>query len=275
MARRLSLTEQAYQRLRADLLACRLLPGEKLNINVLCKRMGMSLPSVREALSRLTSEGLVTAERSKGFRAAPISAKDLIDLTMVRIEIESLCLRRAIVLGDETWQAMVESAYDKLIRTPFGAPNDPRRISDAFHAAHTAYHDALASSCDSEWLIRLRKLLQAQSERYRRLSVPLTSSYVRDHNGEHKAIMDAVVSRDVTRAVTLLETHLQATTQLLIDAQLPISHDRHTGKSDPVSKLEPLITLLSKAAANAKPSSAQPSKQIDPSLVSARAPRDR
>src|SRR6202040_4309014 len=99
-----SLTQGAYEALRGDLLACRILPGRKLKIQELCTRFSVSLGAIREALSRLTSEGLVVAEPQRGFRAAPISASDLVDLTMVRVEIDSLCLRRAIACGDVDWE---------------------------------------------------------------------------------------------------------------------------------------------------------------------------
>src|ERR1700678_3888046 len=91
-----SLTQAAYLRLRADLLACRIRPGERVKINDVCRQFAVSLGAVREALARLTSEGLVVAEPQRGFRAAPITADELRDLTMVRIEIEGLCLRRAV-----------------------------------------------------------------------------------------------------------------------------------------------------------------------------------
>jgi DNA-binding GntR family transcriptional regulator len=62
-------------------------------------------------------------------------------------------------------------------------------------------------------------MLYAQSERYRRLSAPL-SQVERDINQEHKDIMDAAISRNAERAVGLLRDHLQFTTQILLDAQL-------------------------------------------------------
>ena len=68
-----NLTQGAYEQLRADILSCRLLPGSKLKIQELCIRCAVSLGAIREALSRLTSEGLVVARPQRGFKAAPIS----------------------------------------------------------------------------------------------------------------------------------------------------------------------------------------------------------
>ena len=68
-----SLTATAYATLRADMPACRVSPGEKLKISEICWMPEFSLGAVREALSRLTSEGLVAVEQNNGCRAAPIT----------------------------------------------------------------------------------------------------------------------------------------------------------------------------------------------------------
>ncbi|MDI3567508.1 GntR family transcriptional regulator [Bradyrhizobium sp. Arg816] len=68
-------------------------------IDQIAERFAVSLGAVREALSRLTSDRLVVAEPQRGFMVAPISAADLIDLTAVRIDIETRCLRSSIMRG--------------------------------------------------------------------------------------------------------------------------------------------------------------------------------
>jgi DNA-binding GntR family transcriptional regulator len=217
MLRKSSLTQEAYERLRADLLACRLKPGERLRINELCVHLSVSLGAVREALSRLTSDGLVSAEPQRGFRAAPISAVELRDLTMVRTEIEGLCLRRAIAVGDVAWEGRIVAAYHQLSRTPYQAPNDPQRLSDEFSRVHASFHEELVSACDSPWLRRLRAMLFAQSERYRGLSVPL-ARFDRDRDREHRELMEAVLARDPDRAIASMRAHVDTTTRILLDA---------------------------------------------------------
>jgi DNA-binding GntR family transcriptional regulator len=217
MTQKFSLTQDAYERVRADLLACRLKPGERLRINDLCKRLSVSLGAVREALSRLTSEGLVSAEPQLGFRVAPISVSDLQDLSMVRIEIEGLCLRQAISEGDIAWESRIVAAYHRLSRTPHNAPDDPRRLNDDFAAAHAEFHQALVSACSSPWLHRIRHILFAQSARYVALSVPLARRD-RDRNLEHRELMDAVIGRDADRAAELMTAHLNLTTRILLEA---------------------------------------------------------
>ena len=199
MAQKFSLTQDAYQRLRADLLSCRLKPGERLRINDLCKQLSVSLGAVREALSRLTSEGLVSAEPQLGFTVAPISAVDLKDLTVVRTEIEGLCLRQSIANGDLAWESRIVAAYHRLSRTPHYAPDDPKRLNESYASAHAEFHQELVSACRSIWLHRMRNILFAQAARYVALSVPLARKE-RDRNKEHRELMDAVIGRDGAQA---------------------------------------------------------------------------
>ena len=200
-------------------MSCRILPGSRLKIQELCTRLSVSLGAIREALSRLTSEGLVVAEPQRGFRAAPISPEDLSDLTRVRIEIEALCLRRAIALGDVDWEARLVAAFHRLSRTPERAPSDPVRSNDEWAAAHAAFHLALVEGCGSPWLLRLHSQLYDQSERYRRLSVSLARQ-ARKIGDEHQAIMDATLGRDADKAVALVTAHMTETTNILLTAKI-------------------------------------------------------
>ena len=132
MKKKMSLTERAYRHLRDDLLTCRLVPGERINIKDVSDSLGFSLGAVREALSRLTSEGFVTQDEARGFRATPISMADLNDLVTVRSEIEGQCLRRAIACGGIDWESAIVSAAHRLSKTPTRDPADPARLNEDY-----------------------------------------------------------------------------------------------------------------------------------------------
>jgi DNA-binding GntR family transcriptional regulator len=212
-----SLTEAVYERVRADILACRLRPAQKLKVSELSGRMDVSLGAVREALSRLSAEGLVVAEAQRGFQVAPVSEADLVDLTNVRIEIEGLALRQSIVHGDLDWESRVVAAYHRLTKTPLRQPGDDARLNDAWTPAHATFHAALVSACPSPRLLQLRTMLYEQAERYRQFSLPVASDE-RDVEGEHRRLMEAAIARDDQAAVELLAGHLNETTRILIDA---------------------------------------------------------
>jgi DNA-binding GntR family transcriptional regulator len=218
-----SLTEGAYIRLRNDLLACKIRPGEKIKINEVALRLGINLAAIREALSRLTADGLVIAESQRGFTAAPVSLKDLRDLTQARISIETLCLRSAMALGGIEWETQIVASFHRMIRTPeYDQASDGEIISETWARAHAEFHFALVAACDNDWLIRLRNLLYDQSERYRRLSIPMRKGddekYL-DHQSaqerDHKSLMEAALSRDVTTMEAVIANHMRRTAELI------------------------------------------------------------
>jgi DNA-binding GntR family transcriptional regulator len=210
-----SRTTEVYENLRADLLSCRLRPGLRLNISELSQALSVSLGAVREALSRLTSEGLVVAEAQRGFTAAPISASDLVDLTRVRIDIEVQCLRRAIQVGSLDWETRLVAAHHQLSRTPPAVIGDPARVADEWANLHAAFHEALVGGCDSAWLLRLRRTLFDHSERYRRLSLPLAKQ-PRRVDQEHTKLVEAALARKADVAAAVMTSHLNATTDTLL-----------------------------------------------------------
>jgi len=69
--------ELAYRRIRADILFGRLPPGRKLKLDRLRDDYTASVSTLREVLSRLSSEKLVVAEGQRGFEVAPVSARNL------------------------------------------------------------------------------------------------------------------------------------------------------------------------------------------------------
>src|SRR3546814_8817745 len=71
-------------------------PGEPLRLERLKQDLKIGFTPLREALMRLSSEGLVLAEEQRGFRVAPATLADLEDIMTSRAEIEALALQRAI-----------------------------------------------------------------------------------------------------------------------------------------------------------------------------------
>ena len=210
-----SRTEEAHAILRADILTCRCRPGDRLRILEIAARLGVSHTVVREALSRLSADGLVVAAAQRGFTVAPVSAAELADLTDVRVSIERDALNRSIEHGDIAWESRIVASAHALARTAEGVPGDEVRLSDDWSREHHAYHAALVSACNSDVLLRIRAALFEQSERYRRLSVHLAGGD-RDIDGEHRSLTDAVLARDRERAGRILEDHLRKTSNVLL-----------------------------------------------------------
>src|SRR4051812_20226913 len=80
--------EQAYQRIRTDIVFGRLQPGQKLPLQKLRSTYGVSVSTLREILCSLEPDGLVTAEGQRGFQVAPCSANEFKELASLRLLLE-------------------------------------------------------------------------------------------------------------------------------------------------------------------------------------------
>lgn len=210
-----SLIEVAYEHLRNELVAGRLKPGEKLKISSLAEAQSISVGAVREALARLSAEGLVTSEPQRGFTAASMSIAELQDITQVRIEIEARCLRRSMQAGDVEWESRVVGAYHVLMRAPVDHLQGHALPTPPWATAHANFHDALVSACDSPWLLRLREQIYVQSERYRLAAIRLIPPE-RSLENEHQVLLDAVLARRIEEAVGLMGPHFGETAAALL-----------------------------------------------------------
>ena len=208
--------QRVYQRLRGEILACRLPPGAKLNIAVLAQQQNVSPGAVREALAVLEAEGFVRIEPQKGYSVRPVSSEDLRDLTIARVAIERACLASSLAHGDLEWEAQLVAAFHRISR--MGNAGAADHGDPAWIAAHEGFHNALVAACRSRRLLDTRSLLYDQSERYRQLSLSFAAE--RDIDSEHRMLFEAALARDVPRTQDLLDAHIRATAEALIDASI-------------------------------------------------------
>ena len=212
-----SKTVTVYRRLRGDVLAGRLAPGDRLRIAELALALGVNAAAIREALQRLASEKLAVWRDQRGFIVAPLSLQDLHDLTETRIGVEVLALRMAIRRGDAAWEGAVLAAAHHLRRTGAeGGP--PADVAEAWARRHARFHTALVSGCGNARLLQLHAELYEQSERYRALSLRVGVRGDREVAQEHQDLVDAALDRDEALAAELIAAHLQRTTDTIAAA---------------------------------------------------------
>ncbi|SEA61735.1 GntR family transcriptional regulator [Rubrimonas cliftonensis] len=204
----------AFEALRRDIIGGVLAPGSRLRIEHLSRSYGVGATPLREALQRLSSEGLVLASDNRGFAVTPLRLDEFADLTIARIAIEREALRLSIRNGDGEWEAGLVAAAWRLARQDEALREDADAAMDAWERANVAFHQATVSACGSSWLLRVRSQLSVQAERYRRASVYLRR-VSRNLAAEHAAIAEAALDRDIDRACDLVERHFEATARFL------------------------------------------------------------
>jgi DNA-binding GntR family transcriptional regulator len=209
-----TLAADITHRLRQDIVACRLKPGEALKFDALRSAFGASFTTLREALTSLSAEGLVIAEEQRGFRVAPVTTDDLLDVTHARVLIEIELLRRSIAQGGDDWEIAVISTLHRLGRIEERLSGHHTQDPE-WKIAHRQFHEALVSGGRSPTLLNIRASLFERAERYRNLS-SMFRPKARDKVGEHRAIMQAAIARDAVLALDLIERHIRSTSDNVV-----------------------------------------------------------
>jgi DNA-binding GntR family transcriptional regulator len=205
-----TLNASALTQLRSDIIACRLMPNERLRVEALRERYGMGTSPIREALMRLEAEDLVELEQNKGFKVSEVSRENLVDLMRTRIEIESIALRWSLEKAGVEWEASLLGAFHRLSRQRKIDPAKPDAISEEWSSEHADFHTALVSACGSPTVLSIRSRLFEQAERYVSLSI-MSNSPLRDDVTEHKQLMRAALSRDIDKTLELNRVHITRT----------------------------------------------------------------
>lgn len=203
-----------YLQLRMDVINGRLLPGSKLNIRQLSEKFSSGLSPVREALNRLSAEGLVDQVDNRGFAVQNVSVPDLIDLTQARCWLNEIGLRESIKKGDAAWEEQVLVACHRLGRITRNPVIEDTAHSPDWNYAHKAFHQSLISACGSDWLISNCSQLFDTAERYRSLA-RLAGVSRSDPRDEHQEIMRAAIDRQSDHAIALMTAHLRKTEMLV------------------------------------------------------------
>ena len=215
-----TLSETAYQRLRADIVAGSLTAGKPLRLEALRQRYGLSFSPLREALMRLQSERLVLSTALRGFSVAPLSRTEMKDATETRILIECEALRRSMRDGDDDWEAGIVAAFHALSLQVERQARLRGKVEAADLVAmeerHHHFHRALIVQCGSPRLLVLANQLYVETQRYRLPSLvgQVPGEQRRDVASEHQEIMEATLRRS-EEAVRHLAAHYRRTADVI------------------------------------------------------------
>jgi len=218
-----TLATSVYGQIRADILSGTLRPGEKLRAEFLRDSYQTGNSPIREALNRLSVDGLVTREEQRGFRVAPVSKDELRELIDTRCWIEEVALRKSIENGGSEWEEALVLAFHRLSRVPRSSKKGEFERNPEWDELHNAFHRALISACGSRWLIGFCEQLNDQANRYRRLSS--ISCPNRNPMEEHRVIMEAAIDGDADKAVEVLHDHYRRTGDIILESNFDFATD--------------------------------------------------
>jgi DNA-binding GntR family transcriptional regulator len=201
-----SQTELVYERVRDRILSLQIVPGAPLSERGLEAETGASRTPVREALLRLSAEGLVARE-GRGWRTTPIDLGEIAALTEFRAGVEALAARLACERAtDDELSAFADAAAAE--RDEVSGEREGMRRGSDFHGGlaalsgnpfvEAAVQDAITRMARARWLELRDEAGTARAWR------------------EHAAIVESLVRRDAVAAVAAIEAHSRANLERLL-----------------------------------------------------------
>jgi len=203
-----------YEQLRHDITHGILAPDSKLRVAAMCERYDVGASPLREALSRLSAEGLVSKSDQRGFSVSPIQWDQLQTLTKTRLQLESLALRESIECRDQAWEENLALLIHKLGRVPRSLSKKVYQPNPEWEALHRAFHRCLLSQCTSSWLLSFCDSLADEAYRFRQLAAGRVFSSRNEH-AEHLALFEAAIHGKVDEALQLLHQHFTKTNDVV------------------------------------------------------------
>lgn len=198
-----------FRWLKNDIIRGVYQPDEKLRMSLLTARYGLGIGPLREALSQLVAERLVTVINQKGYRVAPMSGAELLDIFDARASMEAMLVQLAIARGGDEWEAEILARAHLLNKLE--SQDASEQMLDEWDQRHQAFHSAIVAGCGSFYLLQMRQRLFDLASRYRFIwlrETVLSVEMLEDKHEQHQALLEAILARDAQGASELMRQHL-------------------------------------------------------------------
>jgi DNA-binding GntR family transcriptional regulator len=204
------LPEIIYSWLRERILNGGLAPGAVLRQESLAKRFGVSRVPIREAMSRLQAEGLITLRPRRGFAVTSLNRSEIVEIFELRMVVEEHAVSVATRLRDAADVVEVGAILAEMETL------DPKSATylSTWAAANRNFHARLVSSARRQRLTDTVLNLSDAVEPYIRIESHFTGE-VHDAEHEHRAIFEAFKAGDVETAGRLSHEHCASTMKRL------------------------------------------------------------
>jgi DNA-binding GntR family transcriptional regulator len=204
-----SLSEQAADALRTDILACRLPPGSAISESFATGHLSLGRAPIRAALARLAEEGLVQALPRRGWVVSHVTVRDIHEVFDLRVLLESEAAR--LVAAKRIDSARLHR-LDPVVALGH-QPTDPESAL-GFLAANRAFHVAVAGLSGNQRLARQVGRLLDESTRMLVMGLSL-----RDRSSEmaheHRELIEALAAGDADEAAAIMRTQISASRDMV------------------------------------------------------------
>jgi DNA-binding GntR family transcriptional regulator len=203
------LREIVFETIRNAIISGSLKPGERMMEVQMAERLGVSRTPIREAIRKLELEGLVIMLPRKGAFVADLSVKDLTEVLEIRATLEGLAAGLAVARINQEEIEELEVIALKFHKSLEGDDVEEQISLD------TQFHEAIFKASRNERLIQLNSNLREQVRRFREIYLK-KSHRATETIKEHYDLLEAISSRDVSKAEKLAKKHVETTESAIL-----------------------------------------------------------
>lgn len=228
-----SLAEQAYEKIKADIVTCVLEPGEQIAQPQLAERYSFGTTPIREALQRLAQEGYMQPMPRYGYMVSPVTLSDVREIFELRSIIDQAAVELAVVrASQEQLETIMNIANYSL------SNRDDLDYSE-FITRGEQFHNLITDGCGNERLAAVSHKLAGELTRIFYIGVN-QSNYKNQMLEEHLALAQALRERDAARCVSLVESHNESALSLVMEALM-----RESSAEPGVAESQPRLINIS------------------------------
>ena len=207
--RPVSLADQVFERLEADILGGKYQRGEMITELQLCTELGVSRTPIHEALRRLEQEHLVE-DTARGIMVLGIVKKDFEDMCAIRLRIEGLAVQGFIDnMTQESLRLLREAVESQ--KACLGKSD-----ADRIKSLDTRFHEIIYQNCGSMILADTLSPLHKKVQKFRRISIE-QGSRAEISVKEHWDIYNAIAARNGELAEKLMNEHVGNALQVIME----------------------------------------------------------
>lgn len=196
--------DDAYEYIKNKIMTFEFAPGSDISDYKLEQQLEMSRSPIREAIMRLSSDGLIEVANNKTI-VAPMTLKDIVEICQVRKAIEIAAIE-ILFENSGPGQPLLDSLLERM--------ESMKRAGDLAknYALDDQFHSLLLEAAANSRIMDIGNKMRLQISRARWLNIfmPSRLGYA---NSEHAEIYDALAARDMERAKAAMGKHLDNSTE--------------------------------------------------------------
>ncbi len=204
--------DAVYEALREGILNSLFQQGERLHVDALAAKLGVSLTPVRNAIQQLASEGLVEIRPRSGTFVASLSVQDVAETFEIRCALEALAVEKAAQLISVDQLTRLKELLTSMAR-PINSPQERKQ----HEKDNTEFHKMIVDASSNRRLIEIYESLNAHLKIARiHASEDSWRKRLDEEQAEHRQIVEALEARDPARSAATLRKHIYRAKDSLI-----------------------------------------------------------